>query len=727
MEFFTGGKMKPIKKVLYTALAVSMMFALSSDADDTESQQLTRNQATGLVLKGQLSKNIYRTEQKQESYEVDVPYEEQVEYTVDVPYEDTEVYEVQVPYEDVETYEEQIPYEEQEAYEEQIPYEVNEAYEEQIPYNDTETYQDTETTYTTEHRCETVTDYRESCSTERICRRNPVEEGACTTERVCRTDRNGKEVCFDQKKCNPSTGGDEVCIDKNVCRREPYSREECRNVQVPHTQTVTRTRTVVRYRTETRYHTVTKYRSETRYRTVVRYRSETRTRTVTRYRTEERTRTVTRTRQETRCCKTEVRVRKETKCCVTREVTVLDHVFNLPYVIRFPENAKLESDESEVITSTLQGSESSPDIDVHIESKVLNYKIDKSVNKNEAQIALTIEPHVDPKDMGEGTISEFKALYHPDGYIISFKDIGVFRRVDTKYKIQILDADKKVILAKEETAKSQSVRIQSDIQLDEAKLYTIQVATLRSGIILKKPVQFVAGGKLEIGKYGKEEVGEHTVSDVSVVDRDSKKILTFEDKGHINKIETKYLISIVNADLEKVVLEKELLAKDVLTKERKVEVDITSALEDTRPVYRIVLSVSRSGALLKERIQFRKLAEVKAQIDFEALKNPALVSGIEIKGYGKQAVISIVDKAVGAKIVKNTYSVVLKRTTLGFERKVGETSSERASFNATALSETERYFQKGEKLIFEIVVKRENLQKKEVIATIKKRFEVTVN
>lgn len=719
--------MKPIRKILHTALALSMMFALSSDADDTESQQLTRNQASGLVLKGQLSKNIYRTEQKQESYEVDVPYEEQVEYTVDVPYEDTEVYEIQVPYEDSETYEEQVPYEDQEAYEEQIPYEVNEAYEEQIPYNDTETYQDTETTYTTEHRCENVTDYRESCSTERICRRNPVQEGTCVSERVCRTDRNGKEVCFDQKKCNPSTGGDEVCIDKDVCRREPYTRQECRNVQVPHTQTVTKTRTVVRYRTETRYHTVTKYRSETRYRTVVRYRTETRTRTVTRYRTEERTRTVVRTRQETRCCKTETRVRKETKCCITREVQVLDHVFNLPYVIRFPENAKLEADESEIVTSTLQGSENSPDIDVHIDSKVLTYKIDKSVNKNEAQIVLTVEPHIDSKDMGEGTISEFKALYHPDGYIITFKDVAVFRRVDTKYRIQILDPDKKVVLAKEETAKSQSVRIQTDIQLDESKLYTIQVATARSGIVLKKAVQFVTNGKLEIGKYGKEEVGEQTVSEISVVDKALKKILTFEDKGHINKIETKYLVSIVNADLEKVVLEKELLAKDVLSKDRKVEVDITSALEDTRPTYRVVLSVTRTGNLLKEQIQFRKLTEVKAQIDLESLKNPALVSGIEIKGYGKQAVISIVDKAAVTKLVKNTYAVVLKRKTLGFERKVGETSSERASFNASALSETDRYFQKGEKLIFEIVVKRENVVKKVVIATITKRFEVTVN
>ncbi len=183
----------------------------------------------------------------------------------------------------------------------------------------------------------------------------------------------------------------------------------------------------------------------------------------------------------------------------------------------------------------------------------------------------------------------------------------------------------------------------------------------------------------------------------------------------------------MNADLEKVVLEKELLAKDVLTKDRKVEVDITSALEDTRPTYRVVLHVSRTGTLLKERIQFQKLTEVKAQIDLDAMKNTELVSGIEIKGYGKQAIISIVDKAAITKLVKNTYSVILKRKTLGFERKVAEASFERASFSAAALSETDRYFQKGEKLIFEVVVKRENIVKKEVIAKISKRFEVIVN
>ncbi len=748
--------MIPIKKILYAALAISMALGVTSDADDTESQKITREQNSGLILKGQLSKNIYKVEKKQESYEVDVPYEEKVEYTVSVPYEDTETYEeqvpyegtetyeVDVPYEGTETYEEQVPYETQEAYDEQIPYEDRESYQEQIPYEDTETYQDTETTYTTERVCENVTDYRESCQTEKICRKNPVQDGTCTVERVCR-ERNGQQICFEQKKCNPSTGGDEVCTDKNVCRREPYTKQECSNRQVPHTHTVTKTRTVTKYRSETRYRTVTRYRTETRYRNVTKYRSETRTRTVTlhrretrtrtvtMYRTEQRVRTVVRHRDETRCCKTETRVRKETRCCVTRDVTVLDHVWNLPYTIRFPEAAKLEADESEIITAQIKGTEATPDVDLHIDSHIFTYKIDKSTNAKEAQIALTVVPHLEVKDMGEGTITDFKALYHPDGYILTFKDIAVFRRIITKYKIQIVDSEKKVIWEKETDATSQIGRFQTDVQLDESRAYTVQIATQRTGVILKSPVQFITGGKLEITKYGKEEVGEHTVTEPLVESREQKKILIFEDKGHINKIETKYSISVVNADLEKVVFQKDISAKDVLAPSRKVELDLTAALEDTRPTYRIVVSVSRTGAILKERVQFRKLTEIKNKIDLEGLKKPELLAGVTIKGNGPKATITILDRAPETKSVRNTYYVTLKRKTLGIERTVAEARFDKASFGATALkdltsSQVERYFESGAKLTFEITLVREDLDKKPtvVIAKVIKKFDITV-
>lgn len=772
--------MIPIKKSLYAALILSMVIGLASDADDSESQQLTRTQASGLTLKGQLSKDVYRVEQKQESYEVDVPYETQVPYTeivpyedsetyeeqvpyegtetyeVDVPYEGTESYEVQVPYETTESYDEQIPYETQEAYEERIPYADKEAYEARVPYEETETYHDTETTYTTEQVCQTVTDYRESCQVEKICRKNPVQEGECKMEQVCR-ERNGQKTCFEQKKCNPSTGGDEVCTDKNVCRKEPYSKNECSNKQVPHTSTVTKTRTVTKYRTETRYRDVTHYRTETRYRKVTKYRTETRqrrvilqrnetrTRTVTLYRREERTRTVTlyrteqrvrkvvRQREETRCCKTEIQMRKETKCCVTRDVTVLDHTWTLPYTIRFPEAAKLEADEQEVLTSLLKGTESQPDLDLNIQSQIFNYKIDKSSNTKEVQIALSIVPHLDPKDMGQGTIADFRALYNPDGYIITFKDVGVFRRVNTKYRIQILDSDKKVIWSKEETARSQSVRVQSNIELDETKNYTIQVAAQRTGVILKAPVQFVAEGKLELTKYSKEEVGEKTVSDLNIEDRQNKKILWFEDKGHIAKIETKYAISVVNADLEKVVWQKDLLAKDVLSTQRKVEVDITEAITDSKSTYRVVVTFTRNGSILSEQIQFRKVTEIKNKIDLEALKNPALVAGIEIKGNGDQAVVNIVDKAPETQGVRTSYIVILKRDTLGIERRVAQAGFDRASFKASAMkdlssSQVERYFAKGAKLIFEITVTREitSTRPSSILAKITKKYTLTV-
>ncbi len=195
--------------VLLAASAALVSIARAADSSNSDPADqprlaISRTATSDLVLKPQLSQNIYRQEQHSVTEPVQVPY------TVSVPYDAQVAYTVSVPYQDTETY------------------------------------------YTQENRC-TNQSYN-SCDNVQHCHTENEPS------QICNTTPNG------QRNCTTVNRPRNVCSTERVCH--PESREVCSTVNVPHTRYVTNYRNETRYRTETRYRDETRYRTEMRTRIV---------------------------------------------------------------------------------------------------------------------------------------------------------------------------------------------------------------------------------------------------------------------------------------------------------------------------------------------------------------------------------------------------------------------------------------------------------------------------
>lgn len=193
---------------LNALLAAGVAFA------DQSSSRLQRTPESGLELQVQLNKDMYRTEDYQDSY------------TVQVPYQDTETY-----YEDV-------------------------PYTERVPYTDYEEY------YENEYQCHTEYDNDRQCHQERVCRPVPGQE-RCETVQECGTNALGQPICKERKVCHTDPGRED-CDYVERCENVSRPRQVCQNVSVRKTRAVTRYRDETRYRQEQRTRTVTRYRDEER-------------------------------------------------------------------------------------------------------------------------------------------------------------------------------------------------------------------------------------------------------------------------------------------------------------------------------------------------------------------------------------------------------------------------------------------------------------------------------
>ena len=148
----------------------------------------------------------------------------------------------------------------QDNYTEQVPYQDTEDYYENVPYTDRESYTDYEEYYDREYRCENYTDYERSCRNQRICR-DVREPGRCRTVREC--NPSNPNQCKEREVCEGG-GSRQECHDEQRCENVPVRRERCDWENVRKTRPVTRYRDVTRYRQERRTRTVTRYREETR-------------------------------------------------------------------------------------------------------------------------------------------------------------------------------------------------------------------------------------------------------------------------------------------------------------------------------------------------------------------------------------------------------------------------------------------------------------------------------
>jgi len=493
-------------------LAVPLIPAI---ADQTESQ-ITRTKDKPGPLSAKLSETLYRTE------------EYQAEYTVQVPYEDTEIYTERVPYEAQEEYQDTEVYTENEyrchnetRYEERcspeqkchtehrrecrqeqqcenVPRRVCEPRErcENVPRQHCEP----------KEHCENVPrvkcENREQCSDvpvqkcemDKVCQDVPNSTGGttpvcrpemkchteherkcanvpdCRTEhdRQCRTDNQCRteyeRQCRTENECR--TEYDRQCHDREVCRDVPeqkcHTEQVCRQVPVPHQ--------------ECRWEPVQKTRQVTKVRTVIKYRDEQRSRTVVKY-------------------------RDETRCCVTRQRQVFDHEYAATVQLNFPTEATLEAGEREVFNVELTGVDDRAGIKITSKKAFYTYRPEiKQTNARAFEVKMNLVPTYQGPELGVATITDLAVKAVGQRVQLQFKDSGAVAKVKTTYGIQLLDTTTGALIIQDTRENTSGAKISWNLNAPLAAATEIRavLTVARAGVVIAQPVQFVWDNKIKV-------------------------------------------------------------------------------------------------------------------------------------------------------------------------------------------------------------------------------------
>lgn len=480
------------RAILTLSCLFSMQVFAQAPAEKTSAKLQRTSQSANPASVG-LSKNLFRTE------------EYQAPYTVQVPYQETETYTVEVPYQVDETYTVQVPYQETETYVENVPYTVS------VPYTDYET------DYRNEYRCNDVTRYRRECSNvtryrnecrnEQKCHLVPGDSGQCRDVEECGTNAQGQRICKTRRVCDGGSGPTQRCETQQVCNQVPYTDHECRevpytdqecsNVRVPYQREVTRYRDETRYRQETRTRTVTKYRNETRTRTVTKHRTETRTREVTKYRNEE-------------------------KCCVTKTREVFDRQLSFNVEVIFPQEAQLVGNESETLNVKLiSANANTAQVQVDIVDSVYGYKIaSQTANGASIQVVLALAPKYDLTNAGVSTIKGLRIDYlaAAQKFQVSFADAITSSRVQSAYTLEISDLASGALIEELAVSHLANGQLGAVVQatLDSNTKIKATLKVKRSGLLISNnEITFETAVNFEKRSLMKDDVA--SLSDVKLV------------------------------------------------------------------------------------------------------------------------------------------------------------------------------------------------------------------
>jgi hypothetical protein len=328
-----------------------------AEPDEVPVLRLNRTATSDLIMTGSVSQNVYHDEEYQDNYTVSIPYQEE------------------------------------ETYQEAIPYTVS------VPYTDYVT------DYRTEYQCHNVTHYRQECHNEVQCRTIPGDR-TCHDVTECGTNVHGQPICKTRTVCEQGSS-QQRCEDHQVCRSEPYSEQECENVQVPYQRQVTG------------------YRDETR------YRYETRTRTVTKY-------------------------REETRCCVTKTRPVFDKQLQFNVTVHIPENAVLAVGETEILNIVLEfADDHSATVSLDAPDTIWGYSIaSQTVTGNNIDVVLAAKAQWDATSAGVISIKRPILNWAPSVkyFQFSFTDLVNSPKIKSTYKVTLLDLTGKKLDEKIPTA-----------------------------------------------------------------------------------------------------------------------------------------------------------------------------------------------------------------------------------------------------------------------------------
>lgn len=606
-------RMGAIMKLFLYVLISFFLNPIFVHAEPEEKLEQKLERTTGNnTLQTQLSKNVYRQEPYEDTYPIEVPYQEDETYYIDVPYQEDETYYVDIPYE------------------------------EQESYTDYEEYWDRErichTDYVNECRSERVchTEYEQECRDERICHNNPSDR-QCEMVEECGTNAHGERICKTRKVCHDVPGREE-CKVVPRCERRPI--ESCNYENVCHQ--------VPRERCD--YESVRKTRPVTKWRTVTKYRQEARTRTVTKYRQEARTRTVTKYRTEYVCCKTYYR-------------QVYDHQETLSIKINIPETASLDNGEKEFIQVELITTGTTPDVKLDFSDTIYGYKI-RSQNKKAGQIEIDLEliPKYQSGDLAEKTIQNLNLKIDQKHSTLTWVDQGVKRKINTTYKYQIFDKETMQLITEAVIAstgrKDNAVPLQTSLNLYND--YIIHLQVYRTGIILDKEVNFIKKSEYLFERLDSENYGRSTISNFATSETVTEFIVSMQDQGFDERFITQYVLNIKNAATEIVVHEKNILAKDVIdTKTKQVKIKVPIAALADKETYQVSIQIYRSGKILTKEVNFLLTTTYDRSLNKELFTNPATIHNLRISGDSAETFVEFIDEAPAHDAVETKYTISL--------------------------------------------------------------------
>ncbi len=495
---------------------LSVVMALPAWAAPTArpSVDVTRTLRNSQQITQQLSRNVYRTETYEETYTVEVPYEEEEVYYEDVPYEELE------------------------------------------------TYTDYEEYWVEKEVCREETTYQEECETKRTC--EPRKERRCERKRVCMVPSSspalhglmllfGTEAAFADRSGRGGGDGDE---DREKQRREREQREReesgrrerdreqrererrereeregrdreqrererrdreqrereengrrerereqrererrereerereerdrercwqqrCEDVVVGQDCRDQRDcRRIPKKETKCEIKRVRQTRPVTKQRWVTKYRSERRTRMVTRYRT-------------------------ETRCCVTQQREVFERQFAANVELNFPAEATLTAQEQEIFNLHLQGTDNAALVTVTPKAALYGYKPQITrKDMNHFHVQMNLVPLYQPGELGLATLSTPRLNLSGRALRLSFTDTGVRPKVQTDYVLTILDASSKAELFKQQLQPvKQQIIWDLALNLPVGAQVTMHLQVVRQGVVLAATENFVSEKALTV-------------------------------------------------------------------------------------------------------------------------------------------------------------------------------------------------------------------------------------
>ncbi len=582
-------------------LIVAFLFSGHSVLAEQLSQILNRQSVSGLRLYGTLSRDIYKSVPYEDYYEEQEPYQVEETYYVDVPYQETEVY-----YEDV-------------------------------PYEATESYLDTEYYYENEYRCKTVTEHERVCRNERVCKPRPGEQ-ICRMVEECGTNAHGQRICKTRKVCEQGPGREE-CSNRQVCKNEPRQKQQCGYEKIQKSRTVTKYRTVIRYRQEQRTRTVTKYRQEAR------------TRTVTKYRT-------------------------VTKCCVTKYRDEFSHKLSLDVRITFPPQAALFENEFEKFRISLQGTESKPDILFEVLDSVFGYKvIRKDVRAGSAHIELGLVAKYNQQNLGANSISKVELTGSDEALSeLLIHDAGLKPRVMTQYRFQILQKGSTEALVKGETqshhATGEVISVSLTKSLPADVDYLVQISATRSGIVLDGPFSFTVNRDVKFQRWHSSDFGPKTIKGLKINEEDPITTVEFIDEGAHAKLKTQYRLSVLSKNQE-ILHSAEFQADQILGSQKQAHLQIPEQITSREEDLTVVLDVFRTGSRLDKDVHFQAQLQ-RSFVNMDDVKDSRKIHSVNLEGLAAQMRLVFVDDLVSSPKIQTEYHLIVRRHGgfLGLEKKV---------------------------------------------------------